>query len=637
MKFAIKMTALYLLISCGREDSPSIAACDIIKNITIPGKIQAEDFSSAIDHTQGNRGVSCAKVANSNVDLLVPDDEGGGCGIGWTQDGERLDYFVENKEKGLQVYDLDLRLASASASSKVTIESPAGNVIGEARASCEGCSLGWQNWVTRSLRGIKIHPGRQVIRVIFHGENNLNYLVLRQKGVGTSVSPKPAPVAPGGGEIKRSAEDLIKEACSSCHGYLLNSDRSVNWDAVAKNAERIKSRLSDSVSPMPPREAPAGSKLSSSELVELKAKVESLLSQKPELAKPIASLKFESRGMKLQRDLMAEGVGHIWGMVFLPNGDILMTLKTGGLKSFSPGTRRIVNIAGAPNAAQHGQGGLLDVGLSKNFNNDRKIFLSYAKDLGSGHFTTALGSGTISGDRLTDFKEIFVAKGSSTLGEHFGGRLVVDGDSIWLSVGERNVRENAQKLDNHLGKVLRLTAEGRAHPDNPFHWRAGALAEIYSYGHRNPQGLTKNQLTGEIWESEHGPKGGDEINRVVKGGNFGWPLTSYGINYDGTFLGPTSFQGTIQPLEYWNPSIAPSGLVVYSSDYLSGWKGAAISGSLALQHLNLSWTKSGTKAVDERLFGSDGLRIREVEMGPTGELWYSSDNGKLFRIKKSKN
>ncbi len=345
-------------------------------------------------------------------------------------------------------------------------------------------------------------------------------------------------------------------------------------------------------------------------------------------------LTFESRGMKLQRDLVQSQVGPIWAMTFLPDGTLLMTLKTGTIKRYDVERKSFTSIAGAPNAAVFGQGGLLDIVLSPDFKKDKKIYLSYSKSVGAGEYTTALGVGIFDGKAITGFRELFVARGSSPKGEHFAGRIVVEPQAIWLSVGERGVRENAQDLTNHLGKILRLTLEGTAHPDNPFVGRKDALPEIYSFGHRNPQGLIKHPMTGEIWAHEHGPRGGDEINIIKKGTNYGWPKATFGREYWGPPIGRPSLPGTESPIHQWTPSIAPCGMIVYSGDALPGWKGLVIAGSLAKTHLNLTEIRNNQMVAEERLFAKDGLRIREVEQGPAGEIWYATDDGSLFRIRK---
>ena len=347
----------------------------------------------------------------------------------------------------------------------------------------------------------------------------------------------------------------------------------------------------------------------------------------------IPILKFESKGMKLQRELMATKSGKTWSMAALPDGNLLTTNKSGELRIFLVAERQWKVIRGTPKVADHGQGGLLDVVLSPDFKSNRKIFLSYAKELAKDTYTTALSSAELDGDSLKNLREIFVATGANGNGEHFGGRVVVDSDSsIWLSVGERGDRKNAQRLDNHLGKILHIDSNGKAHPDNPFLSDKKALPEIYSYGHRNPQGLARNPQTKELWEHEHGPRGGDEINIIQKGLNYGWPIATFGKEYWGPGIGEEHVKGMQDSITHWTPSIAPCGMLIYDSEILSGWKGLVLSGALAMTHLNIMDIKDGKKISEERLFVEDEERVREVEQAVDGNVWYSTDNGNLYRI-----
>lgn len=615
--------SLLVPVSCGEKQESNLKAVGY-NPTELPGKIEAEHFTAALDLTPGNQGTECGSRNGADVDVEATSDVGGGCNINGTQSGEVLDYLVFNKSDKPLRFTLEVRVASAREGSSITIESPVGTTAGKISAYATGYTPGWQNWVTRRIENVKINPGLQVIRIkVDTGETNLNWIAF--------VGDNPEA---GATQLANTAENAFINSCAKCHSYFLENG-TVNRSEIAKRAVAINNRIIDSVSPMPPKGSPSDLQISTDEKNAIIGYVSGLVSAPLVQEKPLATKDFESKGMKLRRDLMAENAGHIWGMVFLPDGDILATIKTGEVKRFDVKSRKFVNVEGAPRVANYGQGGLLDVGISPDFGDDRKVYLTYAKEVSSGQYTTALGTAELRDDRLINFKEIFVAKGSNGKGEHFGGRIVIDEDSsIWLTVGERNDRTNAQRLDNHLGKVLHLTEAGKAHPGNPFIKDGRGLAEIYSYGHRNQQGLTRNALTGEIWEQEHGQKGGDEINIIKPGLNYGWPLTTYGVEYNGEYLAPTSYPGTEQPLVYYTPSIAPSGLVVYSSDNLKAWKGLAISGALALMHLNLTEIKDNKKASEERLFVGE-YRIREVEQSPTGEVWYSSDTGQLFRIRRA--
>ena len=344
-------------------------------------------------------------------------------------------------------------------------------------------------------------------------------------------------------------------------------------------------------------------------------------------------LSFVAKGMKLKRDWMAKDAGPIWALAALPNGNLLATFKSGGLKIFDVKTKTWEAIANPPKSVEHGQGGLMDVVLAPDFEKSKTIYLSYAKEIKKSEYTTALASAQLDGNTLKDVKEFFVATGSSSKGEHFGGRIVVDSaDSIWVTIGERGVRDNAQKLDNHLGKILRLGSDGKAHPDNPFVKDKKGLPEIYSYGHRNPQGLARHPVSQELWEHEHGPRGGDEINRIEKGQDYGWPKATFGKEYWGPGIGEKHIAGMKDPMVQWTPSIGPSGMMIYNGEMFPAWKGLVFSGALALAHLNVTEFKGGQKIGEDRFFKDDSQRVREVEQGVDGAIWYATDQGNLFRI-----
>lgn len=347
------------------------------------------------------------------------------------------------------------------------------------------------------------------------------------------------------------------------------------------------------------------------------------------------TLDFDVKGMKLKREWMAKDAGPIWALAALPNGDLLATIKSGEMKIFRVKDKSWIEVKGVPKTAEHGQGGLMEVVLAPDFSKSQRIYFSYAKEIRKGQYTTAFAHAELVNNELKNVKEFFVASGSSSLGQHFGGRMVVDSsDSIWVSVGERGERENSQKLDNHLGKVLRIGADGKAHPDNPFIKDKKGLPEIWSYGHRNIQGLARHPETKELWSHEHGPKGGDEINIIERGANYGWPKATFGREYSGPKIGKERVEGMKDPLVQWTPSIAPSGMVIYSGSLFPAWKSHVFSGALAYAHLNVMEFAKEEKIDEQRLFGEDSQRVREVEEGPGGEIWYSTDQGNLFRISK---
>lgn len=357
--------------------------------------------------------------------------------------------------------------------------------------------------------------------------------------------------------------------------------------------------------------------------------------QSPLFAKPPAeTLNFESRGAKLKRQLVKAELGIVWSFTFLSDSEVLMAIKSGKLQILNTKDGSIKQVTGLPVIAVHGQGGLMEVVLSPQFKTDKLIYITYAKETAKGQYTTALGSGQLNGNALSNFKEIFVATPSSGKGEHFGGRVAIEpnGETIWLAVGERGDRNNSQNLGNHLGKILRLTKDGKPHPENPYVGQPEKKAEIYSYGHRNPQGLFIHPETKELWVQEHGPRGGDEINAVKKGLNYGWPKATYGAEYWGPRIGQKKVDGTEQPIHHWTPSIAPCGFVVYNSGLIPQWKGLVFSGALVLTHLNVLEMKNNKTVKEDRLFADDELRVRSVGVSPMGELFYGTDEGHLFKI-----
>jgi glucose/arabinose dehydrogenase len=282
-----------------------------------------------------------------------------------------------------------------------------------------------------------------------------------------------------------------------------------------------------------------------------------------------------------------------------------------------------------------GQGGLLDVALHPDFADNRWVYLTWAGRCDGGN-ATHLGRGRLQGDRLTDFETLFVADPCVASNIHFGSRLVFDGTGhLFMTVGDRGQRRRAQDLGDHNGAVLRLNDDGSIPADNPFVERADARDAIFSYGHRNPQGAVRHPQTGALWIHEHGPRGGDEINLPEPGADFGWPKTTYGREYHGPEIGPDRLPGTVQPIHYWVPSIAPSGMAFYTGDAFPRWRGDLFIGALALTHL-AHLELEGTEVVSERrLLDDRGWRIRAVTTGPDGLLYLltDADNGRLVRLR----
>ncbi len=339
---------------------------------------------------------------------------------------------------------------------------------------------------------------------------------------------------------------------------------------------------------------------------------------------------------------VASGLAHPWAVAFLPGGRFLVTERPGRLRVVSAAGAVGPAVTGLPSVAAGGQGGLLDVVTDTDFARNRRIFFCFSEPAAGGAAgnSTALARATLSADArsLQDVKVIFSQQPKVQSALHFGCRIVQAPDgNLFLTLGERYHRkDDAQKLDNHHGKVVRVTPDGAVPPGNPFAGRAGALPEIWSYGHRNPQGATLAP-DGSLWMHEHGPQGGDEINRPLPGRNYGWPVVTYGENYGGGKMGEgTAKAGMEPPLHYWVPSIAPSGMAfLTSARYGAAWQGSLFVGSLKFGTLHrLEVGQDGQVRREDKLLEDHGERIRDVRQGPDGWLYLLTDSpqGRLLRL-----
>ncbi|WP_238366637.1 PQQ-dependent sugar dehydrogenase [Mesobacterium pallidum] len=329
-------------------------------------------------------------------------------------------------------------------------------------------------------------------------------------------------------------------------------------------------------------------------------------------------------------DEMANRLNEPWSIGFLPGGAFLVTERGGRLWRYDGAGRQAVS--GVPKVFANGQGGLFDAIPARDFDSSGEVFLSYAKDLGSGRAGTVLAVARLEGASLTDLREIFVMETDSTGGRHFGGRIVEGPEGhLFLTIGERGDRPAAQDLGRHNGTVIRVNRDGLVPADNPFVRQAGVLPEIWSYGHRNPQGAALD-AAGQLWVNEHGARGGDEVNRVQAGANYGWPVISYGRHYSGMAIGEgTEKAGMEQPAHYWDPSIAPSGMAIYSGRLWPDWAGDFFVGSLKFDYI----ARLDGESL-EPLEGLDGPwtgRVRDVREAPDGTLWFLSvQAGAVYRI-----
>jgi glucose/arabinose dehydrogenase len=332
---------------------------------------------------------------------------------------------------------------------------------------------------------------------------------------------------------------------------------------------------------------------------------------------------------------VATGLEHPWGMAFLPDEEILVTERPGRLRILRDGQLDPEPIAGVPEVYASGQGGLLDVALDPEFAANRALYLAYAAP-GDGGNSTRVARATLGDGRLEDLEVIFTAEPLVRSSKHFGSRLAFDPQGhLFITVGERGQDDRAQDLADMNGSVIRLHPDGSVPQDNPFVGRAAARPEIFSYGHRNPQGMAVHPETSAVWTQEHGPRGGDEVNVVRPGVNYGWPVITHGISYAGFPIGEGKEKpGMAPPLYTWVPSIAPSGMAFYTGDAFPDWQGDLFVGALVQEHLARLELDGDRVVAEERLLEGAIGRIRDVETGPDGFLYLLTDeaDGELYRL-----
>lgn len=351
------------------------------------------------------------------------------------------------------------------------------------------------------------------------------------------------------------------------------------------------------------------------------------------------SATFSSSAGKLDVETIATGLAYPWGLGFLPDGRMIVTEKPGRIRLVSREGQLSPPLTGTPDVWFSGQGGLLDIAVDKSYAQNNTIYICYAeRTSGGGRTTVARGKVTEGGPpKLSDVRVIFRQEGPLSSGYHFGCRIAQAPDNtLFVSLGDHySARDQAQTLNNHIGKVVRINTDGSAPKDNPFVGRDDAKPEVWSYGHRNSQSLAFNPASGDLWEIEHGPRGGDEVNIIGKGKNYGWPVIGYGIDYSGAKIhDATSKPGMEQPVKYWVPSIAPSGMAFYTGDLFPKWKGSLFVGALAGQMLVRLPLTGNTVGSEERLLQNLNERIRDVRQGPDGALWLLTDStaGRILRV-----
>jgi glucose/arabinose dehydrogenase len=337
--------------------------------------------------------------------------------------------------------------------------------------------------------------------------------------------------------------------------------------------------------------------------------------------------------------LVTKEVDIPWGMAWLNQKDILVTDRKGELRIISNGILLSEKIEGLPELRAEGQGGLLDVTVDPNYAQNNLIYFSYSGLEGEGEGAhTSVMRAKLQGFKLTEQTVIFDGGPNSTKGQHYGSRLAFDNQGyLYISSGDRGNRDvNPQRLDRDAGKIHRINSDGSIPQDNPFVTQKDANPTIYSYGHRNPQGMAKHPVTGDIWTHEHGPKGGDEINIIHPAANYGWPVISYGVNYSGTsFTELTEKEGMQKPAWHWTPSIAPSGMTFVTSDVYPDWKGKVIVGSLKFAYL-VALELDGNKVLSQEILFPGIGRVRNVKQGADGYIYVATDGSGIFKIVPSK-
>ena len=322
-----------------------------------------------------------------------------------------------------------------------------------------------------------------------------------------------------------------------------------------------------------------------------------------------------------------------WSFAFMPGGDILLTERGGALQRLDPGSGTLTPVAGVPEVFYEGQGGLLDVALYPDFTAHAWVYFTYSVPMGEGRSTTRLARALLKEDALHNWQLLYTAEPAQNTKIHYGGRLLFADGYLYMTMGERGQRDLAQQLDNDLGKVLRFHPDGSIPTDNPFSRTAGARPAVYSLGHRNPQGLARHPVTGELWVTEHGPQGGDELNRLRPGGNYGWPVITYGEEYGGGRIGEgTAKAGMEQPLYHYVPSIATAGLSFYQGTQFPDWNGDAFIGALRAFHLNRLEFGLAGKVTEHRMLSELNFRLRDVKQGPDDNLYLLSEQGSLLRL-----
>ena len=347
----------------------------------------------------------------------------------------------------------------------------------------------------------------------------------------------------------------------------------------------------------------------------------------------------QNNKIPIEIQTIASNLGVPWGMTLLPDSSMLITQREGILSKLDLKSGQLININGLPQIKVKGQGGLFDIALSPNYPTTGWIYISYSKDI-AGQGATTLSRAKLTDHKLVDWQDILITQSTTKTNYHYGGRISFDHKGhVFLTVGDRGIRPNAQNLNNHAGSILRINLDGTVPYDNPYINTPDALNEIWSYGHRNPQGLFFNKQTQQLWAIEHGPRGGDEINLIQAGFNYGWPIISHGREYNKDLpVGQAAtLQGMEQAIKVYVPSIAPSGLIQYSGKEIPQWKDNLLAGSLKLRHLNRIVLDNDNSAIDEiRSLRQVNGRIRNIIEDTNGIIYISTDDGRILKVQASR-
>jgi len=344
----------------------------------------------------------------------------------------------------------------------------------------------------------------------------------------------------------------------------------------------------------------------------------------------------KSTGIQVKLEKVFEGLGTPWGLAFVSSSKLLVTEREGFIRLIDLTSSTSITLKNTPKVLAEGQGGMLDVAIPPGYTQSSWIYFTYVKEIEE-QGVTVLARAKLSNDRFIKWQELLVSDSATDQGYHFGSRITFDESGhVYFGIGDRGERPNAQDLTNHAGTIIRLNLDGSIPKDNPFIDQNSALPEIWSYGHRNPQGMAYDFKNNRLWEIEHGPRGGDEINLIEAGSNYGWPEISYGKEYWGPVaVGEgTHRTGMEQPIKVYTPSIAPGSLLLYSGNAFPKWKGNLFTGALKLRHINRVILNQEGKAIkEERLLEGLDERIRSLAQSPEGWIYFSTDSGKIYTIK----